>query len=68
MWERIFRNESYVIWELSWNSYRNVRQWTPMDCAAEKGREKIIQLLIDAEADIDPKDIASVSGWSSSYD
>lgn len=39
-----------------------------MDCAADKGREKIIQLLIDAGADIDPKDIASVSGWSSNND
>ena len=39
---------------------RNVRQWTSLDCAAVVGEEKIVELLIDAKAIIDPKDIANV--------
>ena len=36
-----------------------------MDCAAVSGRENIVQLLIDAEAEVDPRDINNVShfGW-----
>ena len=32
-----------------------------MDCAAVSGRENIVQLLIDAEAEVDPRDINNVS-------
>ena len=32
-----------------------------MDCAAASGRENIVQLLIDAEAEVDPRDINNVS-------
>lgn len=40
-----------------------MRQWTALDCAASIGKEKIVELLIDAEADVDPKDIASVCNY-----
>lgn len=35
---------------------RNASLWTPLDCAAHKGHDKIIQLLITAKADINPLD------------
>ena len=42
-------------------SPRNVILWTPMDCAAAGGHHKLIQLLIDAEATLDPQDKSKVS-------
>jgi len=36
--------------------FRNDKQWTPMDCAANYGHEKLIKLLIDCDAPIDAKD------------
>ena len=32
-----------------------------MDCAAARGHHKLIQLLIDAEAELDPQDKSKVS-------
>ena len=40
---------------------RNANLWTPMDCAAVKGHDKIIQLLIAAKADINPIDRLKVT-------
>ena len=40
--------------------HSNARHWTPMDCAAYKGWDRTVQLLIEFEADIDPKDKAGV--------
>ena len=37
-------------------SLRNVISWTPLDCAAQGGWSKVIQLLIDADADLEPLD------------
>ena len=41
-------------------AYRNDKQWTPMDCAANHGHAKLIQLLIDCNAPIDAKDRSQV--------
>ena len=35
---------------------RNATLWTPMDCAAFSGHEKVIEVLIDAGADVNPTD------------
>lgn len=32
-----------------------------MDCCAFSGQENIVQLLLDAEVEVDPKDIRGVS-------
>ena len=30
--------------------------WTPIDCAANKGHENVVQVLVNAGADINPTD------------
>ena len=37
-------------------TYRNTILWTPLGCAASNGHERVVQLLIDAKASINPKD------------
>lgn len=41
--------------------FRNAVLWTPMHCAANGGWHKVVTLLIEAEADIDPTDKTKVS-------
>jgi transient receptor potential cation channel subfamily A protein 1 len=36
--------------------FRNATLWTPMDCAAYNGHEKVIRILIEAGADVNPTD------------
>lgn len=36
--------------------HRNVKSWTPINCAAHSGHEKVIRVLIDAGADVNPTD------------
>ena len=48
-------------YEYEFCDYRNARQWTPIDCAAASGKENIVQLLIDAKVEIDPRGINNVS-------
>ena len=40
--------------------FRSARNWTPLDCAASGGWDKIALLLIENGADIDPRDKANV--------
>ena len=40
---------------------RNAIYWTPIDAAASGGWDRTVQLLIDHESDLDPKDKANVS-------
>ena len=40
---------------------RNVHQWTPLDCAAALGWEKIVSILLESGANIQPKKIGKVS-------
>jgi ankyrin repeat protein len=35
---------------------RNVNLWTPLNCAAHHGHEKVVRVLIDAGADVNPHD------------
>ena len=35
---------------------RNALLWTPIDCAAANGQDKLIELLVDASAEINPVD------------
>lgn len=36
--------------------HRNAKLWTPIDAAASKGHAKVVELLIEAESDINPTD------------
>ena len=36
--------------------HRNTKLWTPLGCAASKGHDKVIKLLIGAKAKVNPKD------------
>ena len=38
-----------------------------MDCSAKNGWSKLVQLLIDAEADLEPRDIANVSATTDDW-
>ena len=62
---KTFPRHSFLNSQISEHIYiiRNDKQWTPMDCAAHNGHEKLIKLLIDCDAPIDAKDrsLASVS-------
>ena len=40
---------------------RNAIYWTPIDSAASGGWDRTVQLLIEYESDLDPKDKANVS-------
>ena len=42
------------------NVFRNYKQWTPINCAANHGHAKLIELLIDCGAPIDAKDCSLV--------
>lgn len=35
---------------------RNEVLWTPLDCAASNGHDRVIHQLVTAKADVDPKD------------
>ena len=35
--------------------HRNARQWTPLDCAAAHGWEKVVLALLEAGANVQPK-------------
>lgn len=35
---------------------RNSTLWTPLDCAASKGQEQAVEVLIKAGADVNPTD------------
>ena len=37
-------------------SLRNAVLWTPLDCAASRGHEKVVEVLIEAGADVNPTD------------
>ena len=39
---------------------RNATLWTPLDCAAAKGWEKTVRVLLEADAPIDPMDKTKV--------
>ena len=39
---------------------RNSNLWTPIDCAASGGHDQVLELLIKAEADVDPIDKSKV--------
>ena len=41
---------------------RNARQWTPLDCAAAYGWEKIARVLLEAGASVQPRNKGKV--WS----
>ena len=36
--------------------HRNSTLWTPLDCAASKGQERVVEVLIRAGADVNPTD------------
>lgn len=36
--------------------FRNSTLWTPLDCAASKGQEQVVEVLIKAGADVNPTD------------
>lgn len=36
--------------------YRNANLWTPIDCAAHGGHDKVVDVLITAGADVNPTD------------
>ena len=42
---------------------RNALLWTPMACAAASGKEEVVQLLIEAEAEINSVDEQKVNIW-----
>ena len=40
---------------------RNSILWTPLDCAASKGHDKIVRLLVHHEAEVDPTDKSKIT-------
>ena len=37
-------------------AFRNAKLWTPIDVASAKGHHKVVELLIEADSEVDPKD------------